>query len=59
MADACGATDHGNRHSVVDTYYDVKFAVDLLVSDKVFEKHPGRGSGDNPNALVLIFSEEV
>ena len=48
MANACGATDHGNCHFVVNTYYNVKFVVDLFVSDKVFVKHPGRGFGDNP-----------
>ena len=48
MANACGATDHGNRHSIVNTYYDVLFIVDLLVSAQMFDKHPGRGSGDNP-----------
>ena len=51
MANTCGATDHGNCHSVVDTYYNVMFIIDLLVLDKVFEKRPGRGSGDNPERI--------
>lgn len=53
MADTCGATDHGNRHSVVDTYHDVVFVIDLLLLDKVFEKNPGRGSGDNPESIGI------
>ena len=51
MANTCGATDYGNRHSVVDTYHDVIFIVNSLVVNKVFEKHPGRGSGENPECV--------
>ena len=51
IATACGATDHGNCHSVVDTYHDVIFIVDQLVVGKVFEKHPGRGFGNNPERV--------
>ena len=47
----CGATDYGNSHLVVDTYHDVIFIVDRLVLDKVFEKHPGRGSGNKPECI--------
>ena len=47
MATDCGATDHSNCHSVVDIYHDVIFIFDQLAVGKVFEKHPGRGFGDN------------
>lgn len=51
MAKVIGATEHGNRHKVVDTYYDVIFVTDLLLLEKVFKKKRGRGSGDNEESI--------
>ncbi len=47
MARVTGATKHGNRHAVVETYDNVTFVVKLLVAEKAFEKKLGCGSGDN------------
>ena len=46
MAQATGATNHGNRYAVVDSNYDIKVVVDLFLQEKPFEEHPGRSSGD-------------
>lgn len=47
LAQATGATNHGNRHKVVETYPDVQFVVGLLLSEDIFTEQPGRGSGEN------------
>ena len=47
MAQATRATNHGNRHAVVDTNHDIKVIVDLFVLEKPFEQRQDRGSGEN------------
>lgn len=44
LAQATGATSHGNRHSIVSNYPDMRFLIGLLVESAVFEIKPGRGS---------------
>ncbi len=47
MAWVTGATKHGNRHAMVETYNDVTFVIKLLVVEKAFEETLGRISRDN------------
>lgn len=51
MAKATGATNHGNRHAVVETYHDVMFTVNLLLAGEVFKNKPGRGRGENEESV--------
>lgn len=51
MAKVVKATDHGNRHKVVNSFHDVTFVVNLLLLESVFEEKPGRGFGNDEESV--------
>lgn len=60
IANATGATDYSNHHKVVETYHNMMFIVDLLMSKKTFEEKPSRSSGDNPkNTHIDLFGRGI
>ncbi len=54
LAQATGATRHGNCHSVVDSRSDVTFMVKLIGETNVFKIQPGRGSPEGSEFMDLF-----
>ena len=60
MALATGATDHRNRHALVDINHDIKVVVDFFVQKNSFEKHQGRVSKEiNKTKHADLFSNRT
>lgn len=58
LGQATGATSHGNRHSIVSNFPDVRFLIGLLVESAVFEIKPGRDS-DRKEFRDLYATESI
>ena len=60
MAQATGATRHGNCHSVVKSDKDISTVMNLLAAETLFQKELGRGLGKNAeNELTDLFFQET
>lgn len=60
MVQVIGATRHGNRQIVVETYNNVTFVVKLVIAEKAFKTTLGRTLGDNGKTFNMdLFRKET